>query len=428
MLAAALMAVIVGRGNAHSKSQIQTSEPQVLKDSVTVLFQSGKSSFDPEFMGNGEAIETFIKKVRSLNRFEDVVITVEEVYIHSGCSPEGKLDVNTRLATERKQEIIGFLQNRINVRDNSIVLSDNVIDYDYLRKMVASDSSMPRAWKKDVLGAIDAGVTNSWLMRKKVGEDAWNYLLKKHFPAMRKTTVVFTWILTPEVPELEPEPGPEPVPEPEPVPVQEPEPEPQIQPQTEPAPPTLSNNQPQPYSFTTRDMVVKVNYLTLPLLVINAGVELQVLPHFSVNVPIFYTGLDWFSETIKFRVLAVQPEIRYWLRRDMKGLFFGPHLNFGWYNVAVNGQYRYQDHAQQTPAFGGGLTVGYKIILGSRENSPWGLEFGLGAGYLPLHYDMYYNVKNGRLVGDDYYNYWGPDQVFLSLTYRFGQLLVKSRK
>lgn len=422
-----LMAAIVGRGTAHSQNLNQSPDFQTLRDSVTILFQSGKSAFDPDFEGNGEAIQTFIRKVRSLNRFEDVNITVEDVYIHSGSSPEGKIELNTQLARERQEAIISYLQPRMNIRDNHITRSDNVIDWNFLRSSVEQDQAMPRAWKKDFTNALDAGITNSWLIRKKVGEDAWNYLLKNHFPAMRKTTVVFTWILTPQEEEPEPEPEPEPLPQiPEPEP--EPEPEPQIQPQTEPAPPTLSNNQPQPYSFTTRDMVVKVNYLTLPLLVINAGVELQVLPHFSVNVPIFYTGLDWFSETIKFRVLAVQPEIRYWLRRDMKGLFFGPHLNFGWYNIAVNGQYRYQDHAQQTPAFGGGLTVGYKIILGTRENSPWGLEFGLGAGYLPLHYDMYYNVKNGRYVGEDFYNYWGPDQAFLSITYRFGQLLVKKKK
>ena len=421
-----LLAAYVGRGTAHSKTISQSPESQILKDSVTILFQSGKSAFDPDYEGNGKAIENFIRKVRSLNRLEDVTITVEDVYIHSGASPEGKLELNTQLAQERQEAIISYLQPRMNIRDNHITRSDDVIDWELLRSSVAQDQKMPRAWKNDFLTALDKGITNSWLLRKKVGEDAWKYLLKTHFPPMRKTTVVFTWLLTPDVIEEEPEPEPEPVPVP--VPQPEPEPQPVVSEPVPVMPEVLVEPQPQPLNFTTRDIVAKVNFLTLPLLVVNAGIELQVLPHFSINVPIFYTGLDWFSETVKFRVLAVQPEIRYWFRRDMKGLFLGPHMNFGWYNVAVGGDYRYQDHAQQTPAFGGGLTVGYKITLGQTDNSVWGLEFGLGGGYLPLHYDMYYNVKNGRLVGDDYYNYWGPDQAFLTITFRFGQLLVKSRK
>ena len=415
------MSVLVGRGTALSQNLPQSPEYQTLRDSVTILFQSGKSSFDPDFEGNGEAIRAFIRKVRSLNRFEDINITVEDVYIHSGSSPEGKIELNTRLAHERQEAIISYLQPRMNIRDNHITRSDNVIDWNFLRSSVEKDQSMPRAWKKDFTNALDAGITNSWLLRKKVGEDAWKYLLRKHFPAMRKTTVVFTWLLTPQEEEPVPEPEPE-VPQPQ---IPEPEPEPAPEPVIPALPAVI---QPQPYSFTTRDMVVKVNLLTLPLLVVNAGLELQVLPHFSINVPVYYTGLDWFSETIKFRVLAFQPEIRYWFRRDLRGLFIGPHMTFGWYNIAVNGDYRYQDHIQNTPALGGGLGIGYKILLNDNENSLWALEFGLGGGFVPLHYDIYYNVKNGRLVGDDYYNYWGPDQVFLSVTFRFGQLLVKSRK
>jgi len=161
--------------------------------------------------------------------------------------------------------------------------------------------------------------------------------------------------------------------------------------------------------------------LTLPALVANAAIEIQPLPHFSVSVPVYYCGLNWFSETIKFRVLAFQPELRYWLRRDMHGLFFNAHATFGWYNVAWGGDYRYQDHARKTPALGGGLGVGYKVSLGRNNDSHWGLEMGLGGGVLPLHYDMYYNLHNGRLAGEDKRTYWGVDQAFISVTYRLGR-------
>ena len=163
---------------------------------------------------------------------------------------------------------------------------------------------------------------------------------------------------------------------------------------------------------------LKVNSLSLPLLVANVGVEVAPLPHFSVSLPAYYTALDWFSETVKFRVLGVQPEVRYWLSNDFRGLFFNLHCTFAYYNVAWGGDYRYQDHARKSPTLGGGLGIGYKVALD--KDSPWGLEFGIGGGALPLHYDYYYNIHNGRLAGEDTHTYWGVDQAFVSFTYRLG--------
>ena len=86
--------------------------------------------------------------------------------------------------------------------------------------------------------------------------------------------------------------------------------------------------------FYTRDVVLKVNTLSLPLLVANVRVEVRPLDHWSFSLPAYYTALDWFSETVKFRVLGIQPEIRYWLKDDMNGLFFNIHSTFAYYNIA----------------------------------------------------------------------------------------------
>ena len=171
--------------------------------------------------------------------------------------------------------------------------------------------------------------------------------------------------------------------------------------------------------FYVRDVTLKVNCLSLPLLVANAAVEVQPLDHWSASLPAYYTALDWFSETIKFRVLGFQPELRYWTGKEMNGLFFNAHATFAYYNVAWGGDYRYQDHARKTPAFGGGVGVGYKIPL-DEDKTPWGIEFGIGGGVLPLHYDYYYNIRGGRLAGEDSHTYFGVDQAFVSFTYRIG--------
>ena len=49
------------------------------------------------------------------------------------------------------------------------------------------------------------------------------------------------------------------------------------------------------------------------------------------------------------------------------------------------------------------------------------MEFTLGAGVLPLHWDKYYNVKNGSFVEEGRWLWIGPDQVSVSITYLIGK-------
>lgn len=166
---------------------------------------------------------------------------------------------------------------------------------------------------------------------------------------------------------------------------------------------------------------LKTNFLTYPLnLTANLAVEVEIGRHFSISVPFYYSSLDWFKNTIKFRMSGLQPEVRYWFRRDFTGFFAGAHATFGWYNVAVGGRYRYQDHGGNSPVFGGGINGGYRLMLGN--HSRWALEFSLGAGYLPFYYDTFFNVENGALAESGLQNhYWGLDHAAVTLSFRFGK-------
>lgn len=177
----------------------------------------------------------------------------------------------------------------------------------------------------------------------------------------------------------------------------------------------------------TLDMFLKTNPLTLPLLIPSLGLEFQFAPHLSLGALGYHSSFDWFLPDFKFRVSGIQPELRYWLRRDMKGLFIAAHFNFAWYNMAFGGDYRYQDHDGNTPAMGGGLNVGFKTPLGSKPDSRWGVEFSLGAGVLPLYYDIFYNVPGGRLAGEERKTYIGLDNAAVTFTYRFGRLSRERR-
>lgn len=134
---------------------------------------------------------------------------------------------------------------------------------------------------------------------------------------------------------------------------------------------------------------VKTNALGWAMATGNVAVELDLAENWSVNLPVYYSGFDYFTETLKFRTFTFQPEIRYHFP-SVAGLFMGAHLGLGWFNVAY-GDWRIQDTGR--PAYGGGLGVGYRIPF--RNNPRWSVEFTLGAGAYDAEYDRFYNESNG---------------------------------
>lgn len=149
----------------------------------------------------------------------------------------------------------------------------------------------------------------------------------------------------------------------------------------------------------------------------NVHFEIDGDPHWSFALPIYYSGLNYFSSNRKFRTFTLQPEARYWLRPDNNGFFFGAHAGMAYYNVAFGGDKRYQDHNRRTPALGGGMTVGYRTPL--NHDKRLRMEFTLGAGVYHLDYDTFENRPDGPVNGRVRRTFAGIDNVAISLVYTF---------
>ncbi len=162
---------------------------------------------------------------------------------------------------------------------------------------------------------------------------------------------------------------------------------------------------------------LKTNLAAWTLLIQNISVEADVSDRLSVALPIYYSGLNYFTRTVKFRTIAFQPELRYWLRQDSdNGLFLAIHGGVAWYNLAVNGSIRFQDHNGNTPALGGGVNVGYRCDI--TQSGRWRLELDAGLGAYSLNYDKYANVTNGALVqAARKKTYIGLDRLSVSIIY-----------
>lgn len=155
------------------------------------------------------------------------------------------------------------------------------------------------------------------------------------------------------------------------------------------------------------------------MLIANIQGEMDIIDHLSVMLPVYYSGWNYFKSDLKLRAFVVLPELRCWVWPDNQGLFFGAHGGFAYYNYAKGGEWRYQDHNADTPAWGGGITIGYRLPV--RESSPWQFEFSAGYGIYHLDYDIYVNRPNGLLAGRRKRTFFGVDNVAVTLSYRFDQ-------
>ena len=141
-----------------------------------------------------------------------------------------------------------------------------------------------------------------------------------------------------------------------------------------------------------RKLYIKTNALGWGLLITNLSLEVDLARHWTFALPVYFSGWDYFSPTVKFRTLSFQPEVRYHFN-ETDGWFVGAHFGLTYFNLAVDGEYRLQDRDGDTPAIGGGV--------------------------YDVHYDRFRNISNGFLVDTKDKLYIGPDQASVTISYSF---------
>lgn len=156
---------------------------------------------------------------------------------------------------------------------------------------------------------------------------------------------------------------------------------------------------------------LKTNAIAWATTIPNITVEYRPSTHIAVDLGILWC--PWvISQSHSLKVFSVMPEGRWWLNEEAKGHYFNIHATCGWFNLRWN-KSRYQD--AHRPLWGIGIGYGYKFTF--TEN--WGLELSLGAGYLNMKYDTFYNLRNGAFINTRKTSYWGIDRVGVSVVYSF---------
>ena len=391
-----------------------TAYSQENRTEIRVDFRVNSASIDCAYGKNTERlseISSFLQRIE-----QDSTLTIVEVSFCGSASPEGSYQLNHKLARARLETLEDIVRREVELPDSIITRDDSYISWEYLKEQVL-ESDIPQ--KKAVLDIIaqepqlvdypggrhiDHRIVK---LQKLDGGKVWRQLHTLYFERMRNACVIFITYKREIIQPIETVVPPMKV-----EVLQKPEVDSIIIPE-----PDVTTED------WTRRLYLKTNAIGLGLAISNIGAEIDLAKHWSFAVPVYYSALNYFTSTIKFRTLAVQPEFRYWFKEDNQKFFIGAHFGYAQYNIAVDGDYRIQDHNGTSPALGGGISVGYRMPIS--KNNRWHIEFTLGAGVYGLHYDKFYNVNNGKLVDTYRKTYWGVDNAAVNISYRFD---LKKRK
>lgn len=335
----------------------------------------------------------------------DSVINVRVTGISSVDGPE---ELNNRLAKARAETMAYWLRN--NTQANSSLITTAWIgeDWTWFYQLVENDMKIPE--REKVMEIIRSKVTTipqkETELRNLAKGETWRYLAENIFPQMRVSELVMSGYPPQKTQETTPREDKY-----EPIFIEETTPQ-----ETE----TISEEE---VSDFVHKLYIKTNAPAWLMLWMNVAVEYDLAPHWSVALPIYYSGFNYFTSKLKFRTFAVVPEIRWWTRRDNMGFFLNAHLGLNQFNYAKGGKWRYQTYKGHTPALGGGIGLGYRWYF--CKNHHWSMEAALGAGIYHLDYSIFENIHNGLIVGRRQRTFIGVDQVALSFEYSFG---VKERR
>lgn len=432
-------------------AEMLLDEPMQLhpEDSITVHYPSGYRYVIPSYNGNAAALDSVITKVRSyMDENRDF-----EVVIRSYSSPDGDLRSNNRLTRLRGDSLASYIIRYTGIDPGKVTCEPEGIGYDILRTLVEKDTQVPdREQVLDALRTVPETVEYAPGMVKEqlkvrlltiAGGRAYAYMKQHMFPKLRNSMTVLLIVRRRDAGEPLRQYIPESVPEVYALSAREGDPilaaqrpavvagdrgaasvvpadsAVAVAPEADSAVAvvpavdsgkTVSGRKKSSFTWESSRWWLKTNLPFYALVVPNLAVEVRLADQWSLDIPVFYSPYT-VARNYRYRVFALQPSARYWLKPGMKGHFFGVHLLGGMFNISVDERNRYQD---TDGMWGAGLDYGYAL----KFSKHWGMEFNIGVGYIWTRYDTFYNVENGISWDTSIANYLGITRLGISLIYK----------
>lgn len=323
-------------------------------------------------------------------------------------SPDGPEATNIRLAGERAGSVADYLRTHTRWDESNIEVVNLGEGWDMLLHLLKAGNHPFAKQIRALCDTVPEADRREAILRRMDGGRVWRSLIADQFPRLRCVTVE---LCRDSLAILQREQAIALQERKDTIPVGTPPATPPVSAVTPSQPPVVP---PEPED-RTRFVAVKTNLPHLAMLAANLGVEIQLADRWSVDLPVWYNPYNMFSSRRKWRMLATQPEARYWTKEAGAGHFVGVHAHLVGFNVALKSTERYQDPNHAAWGFG----AGYGFARPFGKNRRWAVDANIGLGFVSYKYDTYYNIENGALKDSGSGTYWGVTRLGVSISYRW---------
>ncbi len=341
-------------------------------------------------------------------------ILIKRVWVGGSASPEGYWEYNNRLGLYRASALADYLNKNTSIPDSVLYVKN--LQEDWFSVRVALDKNSHISNRNRVAQIIETETDSEKRKQKIKAIDkghTWNQISREIFPDLRNARMAVVCydntLLLPKD-SLLIENLPEVIPFEQPANLYKEDIFSDVENALITQKDTLITQKER-----KRVMAVKVNMIFAASLIANVGFETELWPQWSIDIPIWYSPYNLFCKSRKIRLLATQPEIRWWTKSVMDGHFIGLHTHVAGFNIALNDKARYQD--PNYPLWGFGGSYGYAKSFGKNER--WGIEFNLGIGFATYKYDAYRNWQDGPKFDSNSGLYWGITRGGITISYKW---------
>lgn len=373
-----------------------------------IYFPVGKTAIHLNYLTNRAMLDSLSAAI-SRAQADDTRL-IQAIEVGGTASPEGNLDYNRKLARKRRQSLQSYLVESLNIdpaiiRDGDIkVMWDELRNEISLRSIDGTDRLLAICSEGSDYSVNDNNRRIAKLKRHNDGK-SWKIINKEILPGLRRASAMDVTLILVD----------RPLPEVEETVVEE-----SVIAPFEPVYDEEDLTEPDDYeevvsSGCNKEWRLSTNALEWGMLISNIQGEWDFNCHWSANLSLHFSALNYDTRTRKFRTFIFRPEVRFWPGMNHNGFFIDGHVQMAAYNFALpSWHYRIQDVDGKHPALGGGVGIGYRLPLGSGR---WALEAAIGAGVYHLKYDRFENRPNGQLVDTRSRTWFGIDNVAISVVF-----------